>query len=52
MAHHDKEVIYGLYDDETDLLKAVKEAKDQHLEIMDVYSPLPVHGLDPTLGLA
>ena len=52
MAHHNKEVIYGLYDDETDLLKAVKEAKDQHLEIMDVYSPFPVHGLDPILGLA
>ena len=52
MAHHNKEVIYGLYDDETDLLRAVKEAKDQHLEIMDVYSPFPVHGLDPILGLA
>ncbi len=52
MAHHNKEVIYGLYDDETDLLKAVKEAKDLHLDIMDVYSPFPVHGLDPILGLA
>jgi len=52
MAHHNKEVIYGLYDDETDLMKAVKEAKDQHLEIMDVYTPFPVHGLDPILGLS
>ncbi len=52
MAHHNKEVIYGLYDDETDLMKAVKEAKEQHLEIMDVYTPFPVHGLDPILGLA
>lgn len=52
MAHHNKEVIYGLYDDETDLMKAVKQAKEQHLEIMDVYTPFPVHGLDPILGLS
>jgi len=45
-------VLYGLYNDETDLLSAVKEANNQHLEIMDVFSPFPVHGLDPLLGLA
>jgi Protein of unknown function (DUF3341) len=49
MAH--REVIYGLYDDEQDLLKAVKKANADHLHIMDVYSPFPVHGLDPLLGL-
>ena len=47
-----KNIIYGLYDDETDLLRAVKEANNQHLEIMDVLSPFPVHGLDPLLGLS
>ena len=46
------EVLYGLYDDEEILMKAVKQAKDAHLEIMDVYSPFPVHGLDPILGLS
>lgn len=46
------EVLYGLYDDEEILLKAVKQAKDDHLDIMDVYSPFPVHGLDPILGLS
>lgn len=46
-----KEVLFGLYDDEEILLKAVKEAKAKHLDIMDVYSPFPVHGLDPILGL-
>lgn len=51
MANGNKEVLYGLYDDETILLKAVHKAKDEHLEIMDVYSPFPVHGLDPALGL-
>ena len=46
-----KEVVYGLYNDETELLAAVKQAGEQHLEIMDVYTPFPVHGLDPLLGL-
>lgn len=48
---NNKEILYGLYDDETDLLKAVKTAKDAHMEIWDVFSPFPVHGLDPILGL-
>lgn len=47
-----REVLFGLYDDEEVLLKAVKEAKSKHLDIMDVYSPFPVHGLDPVLGLS
>lgn len=46
-----KEVLFGLYDDEEVLLTAVREAKAKHLDIMDVYSPFPVHGLDPILGL-
>jgi hypothetical protein len=50
MANH-TEVIYGLYNDEEDLLHAVKAAKESHLDIYDVYTPFPVHGLDPVLGL-
>jgi hypothetical protein len=50
MANH-TEVIYGLYNDEEDLLHAVKAAKEGHLDIYDVYTPFPVHGLDPVLGL-
>jgi hypothetical protein len=46
------DIIYGLYDDEEVLLQAVRKANEEHLEIMDVYSPFPVHGLDPILGLA
>ncbi|MBK8519035.1 MAG: DUF3341 domain-containing protein [Saprospiraceae bacterium] len=45
------EVIYGLYNDEEDLLRAVKTAKKDHLEIHDVFSPFPVHGLDQLLEL-
>jgi len=47
-----KDIIYGLYNDEEDLLEAVKGANADHLEIMDVYTPFPVHGLDPLLGLS
>jgi len=47
-----KEVLFGLYDDETELLSAVQSANADHLEIMDVYSPFAVHGLDPLLGLS
>jgi hypothetical protein len=46
-----KDIIFGIYDDEEDLLRAVKAANHDHLDIYDVYSPFPVHGLDPLLGL-
>jgi hypothetical protein len=52
MKFYNKEILYGLYNDETDLLKAVKTARRDHLDIWDVFSPFPVHGLDPLLGLA
>ncbi|MEL6659997.1 MAG: DUF3341 domain-containing protein [Bacteroidota bacterium] len=47
-----KEVLFGLYDDEEILLQAVKQANEEHLDIMDVFTPFPVHGLDPLLGLS
>jgi Protein of unknown function (DUF3341) len=51
MASDTKTVLYGLYNDEEDLKRAVKAANAAHLDIMDVYTPFPVHGLDPILGL-
>lgn len=47
-----KNVLYGLYDDEEDLIKAVKAANEEGLDIMNVYTPFPVHGLDPVMGLS
>jgi hypothetical protein len=52
MSATNKEILYGLYDDEQVLIQAVKKAKADHLNIMDVYTPFPVHGLDPALGLS
>lgn len=46
-----RNILFGLYDDEVKLLDAVKAANEDHLDIDDVYTPFPVHGLDPLLGL-
>ena len=51
MRKFNKEVLYGLYEDEHDLLVAVRNAKSKHLDIWDVFSPFPVHGLDNAMGL-
>lgn len=51
MASGKKEVLYALYNDETELFSAIKAANAKHLDIMDVFTPFPVHGLDPLLGL-
>jgi hypothetical protein len=45
-------IVYGLYDDEVELIEAVRKAKADHLDIYDVYTPFPVHGLDPVMGIA
>ncbi len=45
------ELIYGLYDDEVIMMDAIKKANAEHVDIYDVYTPFPVHGLDPLLGL-
>ncbi len=52
MAKENKEVLYGLYDDEEILLQAVHKAQDEHLDIMDVFTPFPVHGLDHAMHLS
>jgi len=52
MKSQNKEILYGLYDDDADLLKAVKEANKEHLEMYDVFTPFPVHGLDPLMGFS
>ena len=43
--------IYGIFDDEEILLSSVKEIRSNNIEIKEVYSPFPVHGLDKALGL-
>ncbi len=46
-----KNTIYGIFDDEEVLLASVKEIRSNNIEIKEVYSPFPIHGLDKALGL-
>ena len=42
--------IYGIFDDEATLLSSVKEIRSNNIEIEEVFSPFPIHGLDKALG--
>jgi len=46
-----KKTLYAIFDDDEVLLKSVKELRSKGIEITEVYSPFPVHGLDHALGL-
>ncbi len=43
--------IYGVYGDDDELMKGVHAFRDKGIEIAEVYTPFPVHGLDKALGL-
>nr|WP_068595534.1 DUF3341 domain-containing protein [Vaginella massiliensis] len=47
----DTKIVYGLYGDDDDLMQAVKNIRNKNIEIEEVYTPFPVHGLDKALGL-
>ena len=43
--------IYGIFDDDDLVLSAIPKLREQKLNVTDVISPFPIHGLDPVLGL-
>lgn len=43
--------LVGLFDDEQVLLKAVKSIRGGGVEVGEVYSPFPIHGLEKALDL-
>jgi len=45
-----KNYVLGIYDDEDVLLKAVKEVRGKGVQIHEVFTPFPVHGLEHALG--
>jgi len=47
----DKKILFGLFDDETVLLSAVKKVRAEGFKIHDCLTPFPVHGLDDAMGL-
>src|SRR5690606_34922500 len=46
-----KKLIHALYDDEQDLLQAAVHLTKNGIKVKDVYSPFPIHGLDPIIGI-
>lgn len=46
-----KKFIVGCFDDEEVLLPAVKSVRRTGYKLHDVYTPMPIHGLDKAMGL-
>ena len=46
-----KKFVVGCFDDEAVLFPAVKKVRTSGYKIHDVYTPMPIHGLDKALGL-
>lgn len=47
----DNKVIYATYDDDMVLLKGAKDLVAKGIYIRDVFSPFPIHGIDPVIGI-
>lgn len=41
----------GIFEDDEVLLDALKKCKEFNIQARDVYSPFPVHGIDPLLNI-
>ena len=46
-----KNIVHGFFDDENILLSAVEEICNKGIDVKEVYTPFPVHGLDKVLKL-
>lgn len=46
-----KKYISAYYEDEVDLLAGIKELKEKNVNVLNAYTPFPVHGLDKALGI-
>lgn len=47
----EKKVFHAMYDDDDKLLDAARDVVAKGLRVKDVYSPFPIHGLDPIIGV-
>ena len=48
---HTSKVIHVMFDDDHKLIEAAKSLVAEGISIKDVYSPFPIHGIDPIIGL-
>ena len=44
-------VIYAMYDDDDTLMNGAKHLVKEGVKVSDVYSPMPLHGIDPIIGV-
>ncbi|SRR5690554_3514193 len=44
-------ILHAMYDDDHVLLEAAKELRTLGIKVKTVYSPFPVHGIDPIIGV-
>src|SRR6056297_917596 len=44
-------VVHAMFDDDHRLLDAARDIVGQGIRVKDVYSPFPIHGLDPIIGI-
>ena len=47
----EKKFIYGIFNDDEKVLEAIPQLRARGLNVKDVVSPFPIHGLDEVLGL-
>jgi hypothetical protein len=44
-------IFHVMYDDDAKVMAAAKSLVGQGIRIKDVYSPFPIHGIDPIIGI-
>ena len=47
-----RRLLIGTFDDEHEVLAATEAVCQRGYQVVDVFSPHPIHGLDEVLGLA
>lgn len=43
-------IVYGIFDDDDDLLQSAKVFRANRISVANVFSPFPIHGIDPVIG--
>lgn len=44
-------ILHAMYDDDHTLLEAARKLRDLGIKVKTVYSPFPIHGIDPIIGI-
>jgi hypothetical protein len=44
-------ILHAMYDDDHTLIEAAKKLRDLGIKVKTVYSPFPIHGIDPIIGV-